>query len=89
MAGAVAPTENAETAESAGTGTAPESSPTGKKGPLMGVIWFLLTLVVYAAVAGTGDYRVVHLVIGWRSMLALAGYLIMCGARFQNEIVLL
>ena len=43
----------------------------------MGVIWFCITIIVYAAVTGTGDYSAVHLVFGWRSMFALAGYLVM------------
>ena len=46
-------------------------------GPLLGVCWFVGSFLAVAAVMGQSDYRVLYLMLGFRSMIALAGYLIM------------
>jgi len=65
--------------ETAGNYGAIEPPRGGKKqgGPLVGVIWMLLTFVAFAVVASFTNYDVINFVLGWRAMIALAGYLIM------------
>jgi hypothetical protein len=48
-----------------------------KRGPVFGTIWFYLVFAVFAIVASRLNYNSIFLIIGWRSMIALAGYLIM------------
>lgn len=48
-----------------------------KKGPLLGTIWFVLTFIAFGATSAAANYNTLILVIGWRSMIALAGYLVM------------
>jgi len=53
------------------------ATPSEKKGPLLGVIWFALTIVAFAVISASENYNVIHLIIGWRSVIALGGYLVM------------
>jgi len=58
--------------------TPPDSSPKGKCAcPDIGTIWFVLTFLVVCVVAALSNVGVLYVMIGWRSMIALAGYLIM------------
>ena len=56
-----------------------ESSITPKKGPgpLLGTIWWVLTVVIVAIVAYSIDSNVYRLLLGCRSAIALVGYLVM------------
>jgi len=54
-----------------------DGRPKGAPGPLLGVIWFVLTFIGFGVVSGAADYDVLHLIVGWRSMIALSGYLVM------------
>ena len=52
--------------------------PKGAPGPLLGTIWWTLTLIIAASVAGAGvQATAYHLPFGCRSLIALAGYLVM------------
>lgn len=55
----------------------PEAAGERIKGPLVGTIWFFLLFIITGIVFGTADYDMYVVIIGWRSMLAFAGYLIM------------
>lgn len=48
-----------------------------KGGPLMGAIWFFLLFIIFGIVWGLADFDVLYIFIGWRSMIAFAGYLVM------------
>ena len=56
-----------------------ESAITPKKGPgpLLGTIWWVLTVVIVAIVAYSIDSNVYSLLLGYRSVIALMGYLVM------------
>ena len=56
-----------------------ESSITPKKGPgpLLGTIWWVLTVVIVTVVAYSMDSNAYLLVLGLRSAIALVGYLVM------------
>ena len=56
-----------------------ESAITPKKGPgpLLGTIWWVLTVVIVAIVAYSIDSNVYRLLLGYRSAIALVGYLVM------------
>ena len=56
-----------------------ESAITPKKGPgpLLGTIWWVLTVVIVAIVAYSIDSNVYLLLLGYRSVIALVGYLVM------------
>ena len=56
-----------------------ESAITPKKGPgpLLGTIWWVLTVVIVAIVAYSIDSNVYRLLLGCRSAIALVGYLVM------------
>ena len=49
----------------------------GAPGPLLGTIWWILTVGIVAYVASCVDCTVYHLIFGYRSAIALMGYLIM------------
>lgn len=55
----------------------PTVGQTKQRGPMVGTIWWLLTLIIFTVTAAAGNYEVLYLVIGWRSVIALLGYLIM------------
>jgi len=65
------------------------SMPAGQKstsgGPLVGTIWFFLMFIIAAIVFGIADYEVLYMVIGWRSMIAFFGYLIMQIGLWRTE----
>ena len=48
-----------------------------EKGPYLGVIWFTLTFVAFIVASAVADYDVLYLIIGYRSVIALSGFLIM------------
>lgn len=48
-----------------------------ERGPILGTIWFFAMFLIGAIVFGTADYNCLFIFFGWRSMIALAGYLIM------------
>ena len=56
-----------------------ESAITPKKGPgpLLGTIWWVLTVVIVTVVAYSMDSNAYLLVLGLRSAIALVGYLVM------------
>jgi hypothetical protein len=56
-----------------------------EKGPLLGVIWFCLTFAAVIYASRGADYNVLFLMIGYRSIIALAGYLIMQIGLWQAE----
>lgn len=61
-----------------GTAPAPSSeTPTPERGPIVGTTWFFLLFIIFGIVFGIADYDALIIFFGWRSMLALAGYLIM------------
>jgi len=47
------------------------------KGPLMGAIWFCFLFILLGIILGITDYDMLMIFLGWRSMIGLAGYLIM------------
>jgi len=49
----------------------------GAPGPLLGTIWWVLTVSIVAYIASCIDCTAYHLLIGYRSAIALMGYLIM------------
>ena len=52
--------------------------PKGAPGPFLGTIWWTLTLIIVASVAGAGiEESGLKIKIGTRSLLALVGYLVM------------
>ena len=51
--------------------------PKGAPGPLLGTIWWTLTVAVAAYIAAGVDANAYHLLLGYRSLMALAGYLVM------------
>ena len=55
------------------------SSKTPKKGPgpLLGTIWWVLTVIIVTVVAYSIDSDTYHLILGFRSAIALVGYLVM------------
>ena len=57
-----------------GSATVPKK---GAPGPLLGTIWWVLTVSIVAYVASCIDCTAYHLLIGYRSAIALMGYLIM------------
>ena len=56
-----------------GSATVPKGAP----GPLLGTIWWVLTVSIVAYIASCIDCTAYHLLIGYRSAIALMGYLIM------------
>lgn len=63
--------------ESAEAGTT-KVKPKGAPGPILGTIWWTLTLIIAASVAGAGvDSSAYHIPLGCRSIVALAGYIAM------------
>ena len=56
-----------------------ESAITPKKGPgpLLGTIWWVLTVIIVTVVAYSIDSNAYHLILGFRSAIALVGYLVM------------
>ena len=58
---------------SIGSSIIPKKGP----GPLLGTIWWVLTVVIVAVVAYSIDSNAYHLVLGYRSAIALVGYLVM------------
>jgi len=48
-----------------------------EKGPILGVVWFCLTFTAVIVIAAVADYNVLYLMIGYRTIIAFAGYLIM------------
>ena len=58
----------------------------GAPGPMIGTIWWVVTLVVVALTAGLQDsYNVYNTMIGWRALIAFLGYLIMQVGLWQAE----
>jgi len=57
-----------------GSAAAPKK---GAPGPLLGTIWWVLTVSIVAYIASCIDCTAYHLLIGYRSAIALMGYLIM------------
>ena len=53
------------------------TAPKGAPGPLLGTIWWVLTVTIVAFVASCIDANAYHLLLGYRSAIALMGYLIM------------
>lgn len=49
----------------------------GAPGPLLGTIWWVLTVSIVAYIASFIDCTAYHLLLGYRSAIALMGYLIM------------
>ena len=65
-------------APSASESSEPADSPKGKCAcPDIGTIWFVLTFLIVCVVAAAQNVGVLYVMIGYRSMIALAGYLIM------------
>ena len=56
-----------------GGGKVAEKAP----GPLLGTIWWMWTIIIFAYVAARQVSNVYNVFLGWRSAVALAGYLIM------------
>ena len=56
-----------------GSSVIPKKGP----GPLLGTIWWVLTVVIVAVVAYSIEANAYHLLLGYRSAIALAGYLVM------------
>ena len=56
-----------------GGGKVAEKAP----GPLLGTIWWMWTIITFAYVAARQVSNVYNVFLGWRSAVALAGYLIM------------
>lgn len=54
-------------------------------GPLVGTIWFFLMFLVLLITFAFADYDALRIFLGWRSMIALAGYLIMQVGLWQAE----
>lgn len=46
-------------------------------GPIVGTIWFFMLFIVAAFIYGFADYDALFIFFGWRSGIALLGYLIM------------
>ena len=57
--------------------TAKATLPKGAPGPLLGTIWWTLTVAIAAYMAAGVDATAYHLLFGYRSLMALAGYLVM------------
>ena len=56
----------------------PTSAPHPQKGPMMEALWLFILIGAIGGVAGvTSNANVIYLLIGMRSMIALAGYLVM------------
>jgi len=75
----------AEMAEDLEGGDAKPVSPYADGGPLVGTIWFLLMFIVVLIVFALADYDALAIFFGSRSMIALAGYLIMQVGLWQAE----
>ena len=58
----------------------------GSRGPLLGTIWWLLTVVLIAVVAYCVDCTAYHLVLGFRAAVALLGYLVMQVGLWRAEL---
>eukprot|EP00240_Pyramimonas_obovata_P000862 CAMPEP_0118927960 /NCGR_PEP_ID=MMETSP1169-20130426/5323_1 /TAXON_ID=36882 /ORGANISM="Pyramimonas obovata, Strain CCMP722" /LENGTH=574 /DNA_ID=CAMNT_0006869843 /DNA_START=228 /DNA_END=1952 /DNA_ORIENTATION=+ len=56
-----------------------------QKGPFLGVVWFTLTFIIFGVVSAVDDFNVLNVMIGFRSCIALAGYLIMQVGLWQAE----
>ena len=56
---------------------APSAPKKGAPGPLLGTIWWFSTVGIIAYVASCVDCTAYHLLFGYRSGIALLGYLIM------------
>ena len=54
-----------------------QTLPKGAPGPLLGTLWWTLTVGVAAYIAAGVDATAYHLLLGYRSLMALAGYLVM------------
>ena len=48
-----------------------------EKGPLLGTVWFTLTFFAFIVVSAASNYDLYRFTIGYRSMIALGGYLVM------------
>merc|ERR1719361_1840537 len=48
-----------------------------KGGPIVGTIWFCMLFVVIGIVFGLADYDTLAVFLGWRSLIAISGYLVM------------
>lgn len=48
-----------------------------QRGPIVGTIWFFLLFIIAGVVFGTCDYDKIVIWLGYRSMIAFAGYLVM------------
>ena len=53
------------------------TAPIGAPGPLLGTIWWVLSVSIVAFVASYIDANAYHLLLGYRSAIAFMGYLIM------------
>ena len=59
------------------SGKVSSKTPQKGPGPLLGTIWWVLTVIIVTVVAYSMDSNAYHLLLGFRSAIALVGYLVM------------
>ena len=59
------------------SGKVSSKTPQKGPGPLLGTIWWVLTVIIVTVVAYSIDSNTYHLILGFRSAIALVGYLVM------------
>jgi hypothetical protein len=74
------------TDEAAGNETDPLVPVQKEKGPMLGTIWWVLSIIIFSLVVGLQDsYNVYNIFLGWRAGVALLGYVIMQVGLWQAE----